>query len=161
MWEVYQRLTSDQADSIHDQLILDHLQREKGRFKAAASSGTEVRVFLERGHTLRIGDVLRSVCGKNISVIGAVESVAIASTDDWAQFSKACYHLGNRHVKLQVGDRWLRITPDYVLEDMLEQLGLEIRHEHSVFVPESGAYVRKSGNLPANTRGSVHGHHHH
>jgi len=161
MWEVYQRLTSDQADSIHDQLILDHLQREKGRFKALASSGTEVRVFLERGNTLRIGDILRSRCGKNISVIGAVEPVAIASTDDWARFSKACYHLGNRHVKLQVGDRWLRITPDYVLEDMLEQLGLEIRHEHAVFVPESGAYVRKSANISANTRENTHGHHHH
>ncbi len=161
MWEVYQRLASNQAESIHDQLILDHLQREKGRFKAMASSGTEVRVFLERGNTLRIGDVLRSRCGKNLSVIGAVEPVAIASTDDWAQFSKACYHLGNRHVKLQVGDRWLRITPDHVLEDMLEQLGLVVHHEHSVFVPESGAYVRQSENLPVSQRGNDHGHHHH
>jgi len=161
MWEVYQRLASDQAESIHDQLILDHLQREKGRFKAIASSGTEVRVFLERGHTLRIGDVLRSRCGKNLSVIGAVEPVVVASTDDWARFSKACYHLGNRHVKLQVGDRWLRITPDHVLEDMLEQLGLVIRHEHAVFVPESGAYVRYPRSPAGNQKGGVHGHHHH
>ena len=162
MLEIYQRLAPEQADSIHDQLILDHLQREKGRFKAIASSGVEVHVFLDRGNTLLIGDVLRSSCGKNLSVIGAVEPVAVASTDDWGQFSKACYHLGNRHSKLQVGDRWLRITPDHVLEDMLEQLGLVVRHEQAVFVPEPGAYLRYSSKSDtSHQQENAHGHHHH
>ncbi len=61
---------------------------------------------------------------------------------------RACYHLGNRHVKLQVGERWLRMQPDHVLEEMLELLGLTLTHQETVFVPESGAY-------------SNGGHHHH
>jgi len=151
MLEIYERLMPETVGSIDDQLILDHLQRAKGRFKALASSGEEVRVFLERGHTLSIGEVLRSRCGKSLSVIGAVEPVITATSSDWGQFSKACYHLGNRHVKLQIGDRWLRITPDHVLESMLEQLGLEMRSEQAIFVPEPGAYFKRE----------VHGHHHH
>ncbi|PCJ42264.1 MAG: urease accessory protein UreE [Moraxellaceae bacterium] len=164
MWEVYERITAEMADRIDDQLILDHLQREKGRFKAQATSGAEVRVFLERGHTLLIGEVLRSNCGKNLSVIGAVEEVTIARTDDWGQFSKACYHLGNRHVKLQVGDRWLRIKPDHVLEDMLQQLGLEMRSEQAVFVPEPGAYFKPGSQQhghQSSPKETSHGHHHH
>ena len=151
MLEIYERLAPAMAAGIDGQLVLDHLQREKGRFKAELSSGEEVRVFLERGQTLSIGEVLRSSCGKHLSIIGAVEPVTTARTDDWAQFCKACYHLGNRHVKLQIGDRWMRITPDHVLEDMLEQQGLKLQHEQAVFVPEPGAYVQRSS----------HGHHHH
>ena len=72
-----------------------------------------------------------------------------ASCDDWETFSKACYHLGNRHVKIQVGERWLRMKPDYVLEDMLKLHGLTVTAENAIFAPEEGAY--KGG----------HNHHHH
>jgi urease accessory protein len=85
-------------------------------------------------------------------VKGAVEDVAHASCEDWEAFSKACYHLGNRPTKIQVGERWLRIKPDHVLEAMLHMLGLIVSHEEAVFVPESGAY--SSG-------GNSHGHSHH
>ncbi|PCI41839.1 MAG: urease accessory protein UreE [Moraxellaceae bacterium] len=159
MWKIHQRLSHEQAELIHDEVVLDHLQRERGRFKTVATSGKEVRVFLERGQPLLIGDVLRSHCGKNIAVIGALESVATASTDNWQQFSKACYHLGNRHTKLQVGECWLRITPDHVLEELVQKFGLSIRHEKAVFEPEPGAYVRRAANHSQHER--VHGHHHH
>lgn len=151
MLQVFERLGVQQEAQVDDQLVLDHLQREKGRFKAMANSGVEVRVFLERGQTLHIGEILRSECGKQLSVAGAVEPVITARTEDWGLFSKACYHLGNRHVKLQIGDRWLRITPDHVLEDMLQQLGLSTEHEQAVFVPEPGAYLQRGH----------HDHHHH
>ena len=150
MLQVFERLRPDSGLHIDDQLVLDHLQREKGRFKAYASSGEEVRVFLERGQTLAIGEVLRSECGKHLAVLGAVEEVTTARCEDWGLFSKACYHLGNRHVKMQIGDRWLRITPDHVLEDMLQQLGLSTSREQAVFVPEPGAYLQRGGH-----------HHHH
>ena len=159
MLEIYERLLPDTEGTIDDQLILDHLQREKGRFKAISSSGEEVRVFLERGNTLSIGEILKSHCGKKLAVIGAVEDVITASTEDWGQFSKACYHLGNRHVKIQVGDRWLRITPDHVLEEMLNELGLHTRHEKAVFVPEPGAYSHRGGGHGHG--GHSHGEHHH
>ena len=109
--------------------------------------GIETRLFLERGKPLQIGELLRSQCGKILKVNGAKELVITAFCEDWSLFSRACYHLGNRHVKLQIGERWLRITPDHVLEEMLQKLGLQTRHETSVFIPESGAYN--------------HGHHHH
>ncbi len=150
MLQVFDRLGVDAGLDVDDQLVLDHLQREKGRFRAFAGTGTEVRVFLERGQTLGIGEILRSECGKHLVIVGAEEDVVTAHCDDWRRFSQACYHLGNRHVKLQIGECWLRITPDHVLEEMLQQLGLTTCHERAVFVPEPGAYFR-----------GQHGHHHH
>ena len=128
------------AKRIDGELVLDHEQREKARFRAKSSLGEEVRVFLERGTTLSIGTILHSLSGMNLIVVGAKESVLTASCEDRMLFSKACYHLGNRHVKLQIGDGWLRILPDHVLEDMLRKLGMKIDFEITTFVPEVGAY---------------------
>ncbi len=148
-FDVYERLGSHyrEDDNVDAHIVLDHDQRDKGRLRVISEEGTEVRLFLERGKSLQVGELLRSECGKTIMVKGAVENVIEADCDDWHTFARACYHLGNRHVKIQVGPRWLRITPDHVLEDMLQQLGLKTVSKQVVFVPESGAYA--------------HGHHHH
>ncbi|TQV70130.1 urease accessory protein UreE [Exilibacterium tricleocarpae] len=159
MLEVFERLAPAAGIPVHDRLMLDHQQREKGRFKATAASGEEVRVFLERGKTLAIGEILRSRCGKNLTVVGAVETVATASSHDWLAFSRACYHLGNRHVKLQIGERWLRLKPDHVLQAMLLNLGLQVIEEDAVFVPEAGAYAHTGNHTHAGGHG--HDHHHH
>lgn len=140
MLEIYDRLGIDCDQQIDEIITLSHEQREKGRIRAIAHSGNEIRIFLERGHPILVGEVLRSHCGKHIRVEGAVEPLTTATCDDWTLFSRACYHLGNRHVKIQIGERWLRIIPDHVLEDMLLQLGLTLTTEHAVFIPESGAY---------------------
>lgn len=142
---VYERL--DHSHQTDDSLVLDHDTRVKGRFKAISQNGIEVRVFLERGKTLQVGEALKTECGKYIQIIGATEALTEARCDHWDTFSKACYHLGNRHVKVQVGDRRLYIKPDYVLEDMLVGLGLSIHSRCEVFIPEDGAYKG--------------GHHHH
>jgi len=140
MLEVYERLGTHCHETVSETVMLDHGQRDKGRLKLVSEKGTEVRIFLERGKPLLVGEYLKAECGKIVQVKGAVETVAHASCDDWHTFARACYHLGNRHVKLQVGDRWLRIKPDHVLEEMVHLLGLVITHEEAVFVPESGAY---------------------
>lgn len=145
---VYERL--DHAHGADDQIILDHDHREKGRFKIRSKNGVEVRVFLKRGKALFVGECLKTECGQIIEVVGALEVVTEASCSDWEIFSKACYHLGNRHVKIQVLARQLRIKPDYVLEDMLQLLGLTVTKKTAVFIPELGAYA------PGYT-----GHHHH
>ncbi len=137
IYDIYERLDAGEA---HDVVRLDHLQRERGRLKAQTESGDELRLFLDRGKTLAIHERLRSDCGRVFSVEGAIETVTRAETEDAHLFARACYHLGNRHVKLQIGDGWLRITPDHVLEEMLQLLGLATRQEEVVFVPESGAY---------------------
>lgn len=151
MLEIYERLGTHchepGHENIHTAVTLSHEQRDKGRLRLHSESGEEIRLFLERGKPLLVGEYLKSLCGKYVRVEGAVEEVTHAECDDWHTFARACYHLGNRHVKIQVGERWLRIKPDHVLEDMLVQLGLTISQKEEVFVPESGAYA--------------HGHHHH
>ncbi len=147
MLEVTERIGMHCHEKIDAVVVLTHEQRERGRLKLTSKTGEEVRVFLERGKALHVGEYLKTECGKVIQVEGAMEAVAHASCEDWHTFARACYHLGNRHTKIEVGERWLRIKPDHVLEDMLHQIGLIVTHETSVFKPESGAYA--------------HGHHHH
>lgn len=150
MLEIFERLGMHCHQGVDAHVVLDHSQRDKGRLRTVASDGTELRLFLDRGQPLQVGEFLKTTCGKTIRVEGAIETVATATCDTWETFSKACYHLGNRHVKVQVGERILRILPDYVLEDMLILLGMSVRHEQQVFIPESGAYS-----------GHGHGHAHH
>ena len=140
MLDIYTRLGTHCHDEVYTRVTLSHEQRERGRLKLEGENGEEIRVFLDRGKPLLVGEFLRSECGKTIEIVGAVESVAHASCDDWEAFAKACYHLGNRHTKVQVGQCWLRIKSDHVLEDMLHLLGLVVSHEEAVFNPESGAY---------------------
>lgn len=153
MMEIYERLGTHCHARIDARVLLTHEQRDKGRLRVQSTDGDEVRIFLERGTPLLVGEYLRSRCGKHVVIDGAPEAVVTARCDDWAAFSRACYHLGNRHVKLQLGERWLRILPDHVLEELLLLLGLQLTHERAVFVPESGAYAQ-SGSL-------LHAHHHH
>lgn len=153
--DVYEKAISHCHSPVDDVVVLNHEQRQKGRLKALTRSGSEIRIFLERGKPLEPGELLKTECGLVVEVNAAKEEVMQASCEDWTTFSRACYHLGNRHVKIQIGDskaegigeRVLRITPDYVLQEMLEQLGLQVVTIHDVFVPESGAYSK--------------GHHHH
>ncbi|MES2604415.1 MAG: urease accessory protein UreE [Pseudomonadota bacterium] len=140
MLEVFERLGLYQEVSVDAWIVLSHGQRDKGRLKAQTSSGDEVHIFLDRGNPLMVGEVLRTRCGKHLGVEGAPEAVTIARCDDWETFSRACYHLGNRHVKVQIGELWLRLLPDHVLENMLKLQGLTIQREIAVFQPEPGAY---------------------
>ena len=151
MLEVYERLGLHCHDPVNETVVLEHDQRDKGRLRLVSESGQEVRLFLERGKPLLVGEFLKTECGKIVQVKGALEPIAHASCDDWHTFARACYHLGNRHVKIQVGERWLRIKPDYVLEEMVHLMGLLVTHENAVFDPESGAYSQA---------GHSHGHEH-
>ena len=153
MVDIYKFLPPNAVSSISGKVVLNHLQREKARFKATSEEGEELRVFLDRGKVLAIGGILQSTCGKNFLIAAAAEDVLSARSDHWLTFAKACYHLGNRHVKLQVGDRWLRILPDHVLEEMLIKLGMCTQLETVEFIPESGAYSQLSiGHVHAHDR---------
>lgn len=140
MFEVYERLGTHCHETVDGIITLDHEQRTKGRLRVFTQDNEEVRIFLERGTRLQVGEYLRTRSGKIIKIEGAIETVAHASCEVWLTFSRACYHLGNRHVKLQLGKRWLRFSPDHVLEEMVHLLGLVVTHEQAVFEPESGAY---------------------
>ena len=124
-----------------DSVTLDFDTRQKARIKTVTDKGSSAGIFIERGKPLQINEVLKSDCGQHIQVLGATEAVTTASCDDWLVFAKACYHLGNRHTKLQIGERWLRFKPDHVLEELMLHFGLQLNHEPAVFEPENGAYT--------------------
>ncbi len=158
MLEVVERLGLDCDAAEFECIELNHEQRTRGRLRTVSTQGSEVGLFLERGRTLQVGEFLRSRCGMVLRIDGAEEDVAVARCDDWDTFSRACYHLGNRHVKVQIGSRWLAIVPDHVLEAMLQGLGMTLTRERHVFNPESGAYAH--GHDHASDGGSTHGHGH-
>ena len=130
------------------QVQLPYDQRKKSRFKAVANCGAEVGMILPRGHILRHGTLLKNETGEVAIVLAALEKVSTARTADPVQLAKAAYHLGNRHVPLQVGEGWVRYQHDHVLDDMVKGLGLQVEVEEQTFEPEDGAY-------------SHGGHHHH
>lgn len=161
MLEVHERLGMQYEVPVHARLVLTHKQREHGRMRAFSADGEEVRLFLERGEPLKVGECLKSRCGRHIVVEGAQEAVVVARCDDWKVFSRACYHLGNRHVKVQIGDRRLTILPDHVLEELLVMLGLETVSSRDIFTPESGAYSNGHGHSAHKTAGFPMAHHEH
>lgn len=123
-----------------DRLILPFDQRQKSRQLVRLESGVEAALQLERGTILRDGDKLLGDNGLTIQIVAAPESVLLVSCTSLREMICAAYHLGNRHVPVQVGDGWLRIGHDHVLHDMLTGLGAIVRHETAPFEPEAGAY---------------------
>jgi urease accessory protein len=124
------------------QLILSFEQRQKSRLRAKLDSGEEVAFVLPRGRVLRGGDRVTTTDGRVVEIVGAPEKLLHIESESLA---KVAYHLGNRHVAVQVGEGFLRIAEDHVLEEMLRRLGARVSHVEAPFEPEAGAY----------------GHHHH
>ncbi len=121
-------------------LTLPFEKRQKSRFRAQMNTGEDVGVLITRGVVLRGGDCLKSNDGKIVKIIAANENVSTVHCDNAFDLARAAYHLGNRHVGLQVGESWLRYLKDHVLDEMLEGFGLTILHEQAPFEPEVGAY---------------------
>jgi len=114
--------------------------RQKSRLRIRLDSGEDVGLFLPRGTVLRHGDRLRATDGRVIEVRAAPETVSTARTDDPLLLARAAYHLGNRHIALQLGPGWLRYLHDHVLDSMVRELGLTVIGERAPFEPETGAY---------------------
>ena len=95
---------------------------------------------LPRGMCLRDGDHLRAEDGSVITVRAASEPVTTARIDDPTLLARAAYHLGNRHVALEIGEGFVCYLEDHVLDAMVEALGLHIVRERPAFEPETGAY---------------------
>jgi len=121
-------------------LTLPWSLRQRSRFRSRLDEGIEVGVFLSKGEILRDGDRLATEDGRCVRVVAAQEPVAVARSRDARELARACFHLGNRHVALQIDDDCVRFQPDHVLESMLRELGLSVARETSAFQPEPGAY---------------------
>ncbi len=114
--------------------------RIKSRQKVMLDNGEEAGLFLPRGSVMQHGDRLQAETGEVIDIVAASETVSSLYIDDPLLIAKACYHLGNRHVPLQITAEFIRYQHDHVLDDMLHGMGLHVKVEQAPFEPEAGAY---------------------
>jgi urease accessory protein len=114
--------------------------RQKRWLNARLVSGEEVLLRLPRGVVLRGGDLLAAPDGRVIEVIAAPERLVHVESASPAELARVAYHLGNRHVPVEVGEEFLRLIEDPIIEDMLRGLGTKITHVEAPFDPEAGAY---------------------
>lgn len=140
-------------------LTLPFERRQKSRLRAHLDTGEEVGLMLERGTMLRNGDQLLAADGRVIVVEAAAEQVSVVTCDDPWQLARAAYHLGNRHVSLQVGEGWLRYLHDHVLDEMVRGLGMSVHTDLQPFEPEAGAYAH-SGHSHSFVLSPTHPHRH-
>ena len=122
------------------ELRLPFERRQKSRQRAQLASGEEVAIELPRGMVLRGGDWVVASDGRVIEVVAEPEQVIHVTCDTPQALARVAYHLGNRHVPVQVGEGWLRLAADRVLERMLEGLGATLSALEAAFEPEAGAY---------------------
>jgi urease accessory protein len=156
MLTISERLQQPRAPDAR--LVLPFEVRSRSRFRAQLVGGEEVGVILARGQILRGGDQLLAPDGRVIEIGAAPETVSIVRSPDLRWLARAAYHLGNRHVALQIGAGWLRYSHDHVLDEMLHGLGLTVAVEQAPFEPEAGAY--HSGGDSAHNHSSGHAHSH-
>lgn len=136
---------------------LDWDVRQKSRFDTVDSQGRRIGVFLPRGTAVRGGDVLVAEDGSLIKVVAAPQPVLVIThcTQHGTPFdlTRAAYHLGNRHVPIELKPDHLKIEPDHVLAAMLRSMHLIVREADEAFEPEGGAYGAHGGG-----HGHDHGH---
>jgi urease accessory protein len=147
-------------------ITLDWDVRQKSRFESTDSAGRQVGVFLQRGQVVRGGDVLVGEDGSLLKVLAAPQAVLRIThcSEHGTPFdlTRAAYHLGNRHVPIELQADHLKIEPDHVLADMLRSMHLIVHEVNESFEPENGAYGEHGGGHH-HGQGSddAHGHDHH
>ena len=143
---------------------LDWDVRQKSRFDATDSAGRQIGVFLPRGTLVRGGDVLVAEDGSLIRVAAAPQPVLIvtpcAEHGNSFDLVRAAYHLGNRHVQLELKPDHLKLEPDHVLADMLRSMHLTVTDANEAFEPEGGAYAAGGGHAHQHEAQKVEAHVH-
>ena len=142
---------------------LDWDVRQKSRFAATDSTGRELGIFLPRGTAVRGGDVLVAEDGSLVRVTAAPQAVLVfthcSQHGSAFDLTRAAYHLGNRHVPIELQPDHLKIEPDHVLADMLRAMHLTVDEARAAFEPEGGAYAT-GGHGHGHSHGHDHDHHH-
>jgi urease accessory protein len=139
---------------------LDWDVRQKSRFETTDSLGRTLGVFLSRGTVIRGGDVLVAEDGSLIQVNAAPQEVMRITTctvhGSPFDLTRAAYHLGNRHVPIELKPDHLKIEPDHVLAEMLRAMHMTVHTVQEAFEPEGGAY-----SSAGHSHGHDHAHHDH
>jgi urease accessory protein len=126
-------------------LAMTAQERTRSRHRFETEDDKVIFLRLPRGTVLRDGDILQDETGESvIRIVAKSESVLTVFASSPLLLMRAAYHLGNRHVSVEITPSYLRLSPDSVLRTMLEQMGLEIKEEIAPFQPELGAYGHQS-----------------
>lgn len=136
-------------------IALTYEQRQKSRLRIRLETGEELAISRPRGGVLRAGDLVQTTSGTTVEIECAPEKLLQIEADSLARLA---YHLGNRHVPVQVDERFLRIAEDHVLEEMARNLGARVTHVEAPFEPESGAYSHQHDEMGHG--GRIHDHFH-
>lgn len=135
-------------------LTLAFDDRRKSRLRTHLDDGREAAIQLPRGSSLRDGDRLLDVEANLVVVVRAArEELSMARALTASQLVRAAYHLGNRHVPVELGAGWLAYPRDHVLDDMVAALGLSVAPEWRRFQPEAGGYQHGHGGPREGTHG--------
>ncbi|NJO10283.1 MAG: urease accessory protein UreE [Leptolyngbyaceae cyanobacterium SL_1_1] len=122
-------------------LSLTATERLRSRHRYTADNGTEVYLDLPRGTQLRGGDLLHDgALEPLVQIVAKPEPILTVMGATPPDLLRAAYHLGNRHVPLEITPTYLRLAEDLVLAEMLQRLGLQVMNETAPFEPETGAY---------------------
>jgi urease accessory protein len=141
-------------------VTIPYEDRRRSRMLVRLSDGREAALQLPRGTVLRAGDLLTNPERRIlVRVRAANETLSVAITDDPLLLARAAYHLGNRHVPLQIAPGRVSFQHDHVLDGLVRDLGLSVRVESLPFEPEAGGY-RHAGSEPGPNRARAHEHEH-
>lgn len=144
MLTLTERLAPPVAAPIAATLALSAEERQRSRYRLTLPEGLTVVLNLPRGTVLQEGDCLQATSGEVVKIAARPEPVLTATAATPQHLARAAYHLGNRHVALEIGATYLRLAPDPVLEAMLQQMGLQVTAAVEPFRPEAGAYAGHS-----------------
>ena len=149
---------TDSSGAVNTTLTLPLHSRIKSRLRVTLDNGDDAGLFLARGVSLQAGDVLCTADDYRVQIIAACEKLSIIRSDDLHLLARACYHLGNRHVSIQIEKDSVRYLHDHVLDEMLQGLGLAVDSMDGPFEPEPGAYGGSADKV--HQQGHSHGHSH-
>jgi len=135
-----------------DTVTLDHEARFLRRRRLTTDGGRELHVDLPEAVALNDGDAFETADGLLIAVRAADEPLTEVRGDGAAHLARLAWHLGNRHLPVEVRDASLLIRRDLVIEAMLAGLGARLAAVEAPFSPEGGAYGH------GRTHGHDHGH---
>lgn len=145
-----------------DTVVLDYDDRHRRRIAMEGVGGLAFLLDLPEAVALRSGDAIRLEDGRVVEIVGAPEPLAEIRAETAEHLLRLAWHLGNRHLPVQIANGRLRIRRDHVIEAMVEGLGGKVRPIEAAFDPEGGAYLHASHahHDHAHDHGHSHGHHH-
>ena len=148
-----------------DTVVLDYDDRHRRRIAMEGVGGLGFLLDLPEAVALRSGDAIRLADGRLVEVVGAPEPLVEICAEGADHLLRLAWHLGNRHLPVQIANGRLRIRRDHVIEAMIEGLGGKLRGIEAAFDPEGGAYLQGShahhDHAHHDHGHHDHGHHHH